>query len=438
MGIPTVTITTTELYSLARSTQRSQGLRDMSFVVIPHPIGMISREEVIAKVDAAYDDIINAALNWKPDPANDPGLKVEAPYPARRIKVKGTYSDVNDLFFRRKWSLSLPIIPPTEDKVAAMLKGTTRDPSEVVWVVPPREGQLTVELVATLGVMAGCRPEHMPLLLAAVEAMADPVAATRGPTATTAPAVPLFFISGPIIDQLKLNPGTGTGGAEQPVTNAMGYFVNLVLDVVGGSWAQTVDKSSHGTSADLVAQVFTENAAQNPWKESYAEEVGFKPADSVVTFFWAYPGNASLDHISHDGDTLLNTLCAGLLGTVSGNISCFADYDKPYSPTNKETFSFFVLGPEHAATIHKDFPNKDDVRRYVQEHAVMPVRFYGPRGSVCDPSPHMPNWDEDTLVPRFLKPESVKFLVSGGAGKQSQIWVPFPQTFRPVSKLIGN
>ena len=160
----------------------------MCFVTVPHPLGMISKEEVNAKVDAAFDDIVKAATAWTPSKEKqDAQVK---PYPAKRFKFSGTYADVNDMFQKRKWSLSLPIVPPTVDKVAAMLKGTKRNPAEVLWVVPPRQGMLTVELVAALGVMAGAKPEHMPLLIATVEAMADPVAAWRGPTTTTAATVP--------------------------------------------------------------------------------------------------------------------------------------------------------------------------------------------------------------------------------------------------------
>ena len=122
----------------------------MCFVTVPHPLGMISKEEVNAKVDAAFDDIVKAATAWTPSKEKqDAQVK---PYPAKRFKFSGTYADVNDMFQKRKWSLSLPIVPPTVDKVAAMLKGTKRNPAEVLWVVPPRQGMLTVELVAALGV----------------------------------------------------------------------------------------------------------------------------------------------------------------------------------------------------------------------------------------------------------------------------------------------
>ena len=406
----------------------------MCFVTVPHPLGMISKEEVNAKDDAAFDEIVKAATAWTPSKEKqDAQVK---PYPAKRFKFSGTYADVNDMFQKRKWSLSLPIVPPTVDKVAAMLKGTKRNPAEVLWVVPPRQGMLTVELVAALGVMAGAKPEHMPLLIATVEAMADPIAAWRGPTTTTAATVPVFFISGPIIEKLKLNPGTGTAGGENPVTNALGYFVNLVGDVVGGSVPPNFDKSTHGSSADLVAMVFTENAKENPWKTTYAEEAGFKPSDSIVTHFSAYLGNANIDHDSKTGQRLLTTLSTGLLGSASGLASCLADYDASYAINNKVSFAFIVLCPEHAATIAKDFPDQRAARDFMRETAAMPYKFYSQE--TCVPGKDFGPYDENTFIPRFKKTESIKFFVSGGPGKQSQIWVPFPQVFKPVSKKIAE
>ena len=415
----------------------------MCFVTVPHPLGMISKEEVNAKVDAAFDDIVKAATAWTPSKEKqDAQVK---PYPAKRFKFSGTYADVNDMFQKRKWSLSLPIVPPTVDKVAAMLKGTKRNPAEVLWVVPPRQGMLTVELVAALGVMAGAKPEHMPLLIATVEAMADPVAAWRGPTTTTAATVPVFFISGPIIEKLKLNPGTGTAGGENPVTNALGYFVNLVGDVVGGSVPPNFDKSTHGSSADLVAMVFTENAKENPWKTTYAEEAGFKPGDSIVTHFSAYLGNANIDHDSVASEDLLNTFSAGIAGSASGIASCLtvtvpdekSPYNKPLSAwSNSVSYAVLVISPEHAATMYRDMKSKDAIRDYLVKNTVLPYKFY--TKATCVPPEAFGPYDANTLIPRFTQRESIKMIVSGGPGKQSQFWVPFPQVLKPVSAKIAE
>ena len=410
----------------------------MCFVPVPHPLGMISKEEVNAKVDAAFDDIVKAATAWTPSKEKqDAQVK---PYPAKRFKFSGTYADVNDMFQKRKWSLSLPIVPPTVDKVAAMLKGTKRNPAEVLWVVPPRQGMLTVELVAALGVMAGAKPEHMPLLIATVEAMADPVAAWRGPTTTTAATVPVFFISGPIIEKLKLNPGTGTAGGENPVTNALGYFVNLVGDVVGGSVPPNFDKSTQGSSFDLVANVICENAKETPWDKTFAEEQGFTRDDSVVTISTSYLANANIDHDSVASEDLLNTFSAGIAGSASGIASCLtvtvpdekSPYNKPLSAwSNSVSYAVLVISPEHAATMYRDMKSKDAIRDYLVKNTVLPYKFY--TKATCVPPEAFGPYDANTLIPRFTQRESIKMIVSGGPGKQSQFWVPFPQVLKPVS-----
>lgn len=413
----------------------------MCFVTVPHPLGMISKEEVNAKVDAAFDDIVKAATAWTPSKEKqDAQVK---PYPAKRFKFSGTYADVNDMFQKRKWSLSLPIVPPTVDKVAAMLKGTKRNPAEVLWVVPPRQGMLTVELVAALGVMAGAKPEHMPLLIATVEAMADPVAAWRGPTTTTAATVPVFFISGPIIDKQKLNPGTGTAGGENPVTNALGYFVNLVGDVVGGSVPPNFDKSTQGSSFDLVANVICENAKETPWDKTFAEEQGFTRDDSVVTISTSYLANANIDHDSVASEDLLNTFSAGIAGSASGIASCLtvtvpdekSPYNKPLSAwSNSVSYAVLVISPEHAATMYRDMKSKDAIRDYLVKNTVLPYKFY--TKATCVPPEAFGPYDANTLIPRFTQRESIKMIVSGGPGKQSQFWVPFPQVLKPVSAKI--
>ncbi len=420
--------------TLARGTQKSQGLTDLSFVVIPHPLGMIPKEEVRAKVDKAFDDIIKASVDWTPSKEN--AAKQAAPYPARTFKFTGTYADVNALYAQRKWSLSLPIVPPSVDRVKEMLTGTKRDPSEVLWVVPPRNGMLTVELVATLGVMAGAKPEHMPLLLAAVEAMANPDAAWRSTSTTTAPTVPLFIISGPIAEKLNLNSTTGTAGSGNPVTNALGYFVNLVGDIVGGSTFPNNDKSTHGTSADLVAMVFTENMKDNPWKISFAEEQGFKATDSVISLVTCYLGTSNIDHDNATGKGLLNTLALNLVSTNAGNARCLTDYARQGETGNEMPFSLVILCPEHADTVWRDFPVKRAAQEYLVNAAVMPYKYYG--NGKCNPPDSYGPIGPDTLLPRFVSPESAMIIVSGGPGKQSQVWPPFAQVWKPVSVKIAE
>ena len=326
-----------------------------------------------------------------------------------------------------------------------MLKGTKRAPSEVLWVVPPRQGMLTVELVAVLGVMAGAQPEHMPLLLDTIDAMKAPEAAWRGTSTTTAPTSPLIVISGPIVEKLKLNAGTGTAGGENPVTNALGYFVNLVGDVVGGSVPPNFDKSTQGSSFDLVANVICENAKETPWDKTFAEEQGFTRNDSVVTISTSYLANANIDHDSVASEDLLNTFSAGIAGSASGIASCLtvtvpdekSPYNKPLSAwSNSVSYAVLVISPEHAATMYRDMKSKDAIRDYLVKNTVLPYKFY--TKATCVPPEAFGPYDANTLIPRFTQRESIKMIVSGGPGKQSQFWVPFPQVLKPVSAKIAE
>jgi len=431
-GIPTVTVVTNQFLSLAKSTVKSTGLSEMAFVEVEHPLGMIPLDEVRAKAEKAFPEIINKAIKWQP--AAVVTAAPRKPYPAERIKFRGTYTSLNQMFAERGWSLGLPIMSPTEEAVKAMLKGTKHDPAEVVWVVPPRQGQLTVELVATLGVMAGCKPEHMPLLLAMIKALRDPDYDWRGNSTTTAPTAPLMIVNGPIVKELGIASGTGALGGEQPVNIALGYFVNLVGDIVGGSVPPDADKSTLGSREDLVAIVLGENEDKNPWKQSYAVEHGFKPTDNVVTAFSAYMGTNNTDHTSVRGRELLNTFAIGAAGVSCGITSCLTDQDQPSTWQNAVKFIFLLIGPEHAETIFREFPTKRAMQEYLLKKTVLP--FWGYASTQCVVPKEFGPYDENTLIPRFTKPEQFHIVVAGGSGKQSQIWPPFLTDNRPVSVMV--
>jgi hypothetical protein len=398
-------------------------------------MAMISSEEILAKADRSFGRLLTLATKWKPSlPKKKRGEK--PPYPAERIRFKGTYAALNEMIYQKGWSLGLPVIPPTPAAVATMLKGASRPPEEVVWVVPPRMGQLTVEGVATLGVMSGCRPEHMPVLLAIIKALRHPDYDWRGSTTTTAPTAPVIIINGPILDELGIAYGTGVLGGQQPVNIALGYFINLVGDVVGGAIPPGLDKSTLGSRGDLVALILGENEKANPWKQSYAVERGFKPTDNVITAFSAYPGTNNTDHFSVKGEDLLNTMSLGVAGVACGFTACLTRYDQPSTFGNEVKYVFLFLGPEHADTLHRDFPSKRAVQEYLVRHAVAPFKTYSP--GLCNPPKEFGPYTADTLIPRFTQPESIHIVVTGGPGKQSQIWPTFPTCQRPISVLIED
>lgn len=405
----------------------------MAFVEIPHPVAMISLEEIRSKADQSFHEILRKCTEWRPQYIEGK-RSAKPPFPAERIIFKGTYAELNQMFYEKGWSLGLPIIPPTTEAIEKMLKGTSRKPDEVVWSVPPRMGILTIELIATIGIMAGCKPEHMPLLLAIVRAISHPDYDWRGSATTTAPTTPVIIINGPILDELAIGYSTCALGSHQPVNIALGYFINLLRVVIGGAVPPDFDKSSLGSRGDLVAIVLGENEKANPWKESYAVEHGFKPSDNVVTAFSAYLGTNNSDHFSVRGEDLLNTLSIGIAGVGCGFTACLTQYDKPSTFGNEVKYVFLFLNPEHANTIYKNFPTKRLVKEYLVKNVVAPYKTYA--SGLCKPPETFGPYDNDTMIPRFTQPESIHIVVAGGPGKQSQIWPAFPTCQHPVSVLV--
>jgi hypothetical protein len=429
-----VTVSTSEFIGLAKTSMESFGAPDMAFVVVPHPIGMIPKEQVIAKADAAFPDILKAATQWKPSRTVLPGLG-KAPYPLETIKFKGTVADVNKMFYQKGWSISLPIIPPTKEAVQRMLKGTSHKPSEVVWgAIQPRNGVVTVEMVAAIGVMAGCKPEHMPLLLAIVEAMQVPskIPTTgsewRAQTTTTHPTAPLIVVSGPIVKELGIGTGTGAMGPEMPVNNTVGYFVNLLGDVPGGSRPPDADKSTQGWVGNIIATVAGENVDQTPWPKSWPEERGFKKTDNVVIFAGGPPPINENDHASVDPKDLANVMAYTMNAT--GISRCFGNG------------GVWILSPEHAATLAREGWSKKDVREYLWQKARAPLWAMPPKVdgvcsiTSCCPPPEFGPVTQDTMIPICTSPDQIEFVVVGGPGKQGQWWAfdfsPTPPTMVKV------
>ncbi len=412
----------------------SFGAADMSFVTVPHPLGMIPRDEVRAKADASFADIVKAATVWKPGRTTIPGAN-KIPYPLETVKFKGTYAQLNKMFYDNKWSLGLPIIPPTKEAVARMLKGTSHKPSEIVWdAIPPRNGVVTVELVAATGVMAGCKPEHMPVLLAIVEGMKTTPKKGRewrALTTTTHHTAPLIIVSGPIVKELDIAYGIGAMGPEMPVNNAIGYFVNLLGDVAGGSRPPDGDKTTQGWVGNIIATVAGENIDANPWKESWPVERGFKPADNVVIYAGGgMPVNQN-DHASVDPMDLLEVM-ANTMNSV-GITRCFQDG------------GVWILGPEHASQLASKGWSKKDIREYLYKNArapfkVQPAMVDGKcAATACCPPADFGPVTPDTLIPVCKNADQIELVVIGGPGKQSQWWSftefgPFPPIMTKVDK----
>jgi hypothetical protein len=408
LGIPTVTLVTSSFERLARVTSEGLGMPDQALAVIPHPMGGIAADKVRSKVRHAFPEVERQLTAWRPSRTR------LAPRPAQRyVRLTGSLSEVQAEFQARGWSAGLPFVPPTRDVVQSLLSGTSHSPDEVVWDgVPPRMGILTVELLAACAAMAGCKPEHLPVLLAIVEALQDRAAWYAHQATTTGTESLLFLVNGPIADELGLASGTGAAGLWYQPNAAVGYAMGLVSKVVGGSRPPDQDKSTLASPADLLNWTLAENEADNPWT-SFAVEHGCAGSENVVTVKVVYPPIDIGDHQSETGEDLLRYISRCV--------------NQPYVYAMRHQPVLLGLCPEHAATLAGDGWTKDAIRTYVWDHARYPANVYAKpawdAGSIA-PNADFPDlhYGSETLLPIVARPEDVQIIVCGGAGKHSHFW----------------
>lgn len=420
VGIPTVTIATTDFIDLAKTTAAQEGASNLAFVVVEHPIGAIGLESVQKKAKEAFPEIMKMATEWEPGEASDETVIKGEVYPAPTIEVEGTVDDVNNYFFEKGWSNGLPIVPPTPEKVEAMLKGTDRSPDEEVWVVPPRNGILTVEGVATYAVMTGCKPEYMPILLSALDAMKDPGFNWRGLTTTTHPNGLLVVVNGPIAKELGIASGIGAASGFSHPNMAIGYALALMTDVVGGSTPQTEDKTQQGWVGNAVATVVAESE-NSPW-ESFSEEQGFSADDNIVTVFAGGPPTNIQDHTSPGNEGLLRVF-ANTINNAGQNTTC---------ASNGQVV--LLISEEHAQLMAEEGWTKEKLQDWLWENSQRPAKEYADKCADWASEYLGKEIGPDTNVPIVGTPEQIRIIVSGGAGKHSQYWGGFQHFKSPKSQ----
>jgi len=228
---------------------------------------------------------------------------------SRRIAVDD-YSDEMETAFERGWSDGLPVVPPTEIRVMSMLRGTTRDPAEVIGNVPPNLSPCTVEKVAINAVMAGCKPEYLPVVLAAVEAALADEFCMHGLLATTWFSGPIAIVSGPVAKSIGMNWAENALGQGNRANSTIGRALQLVIRNVGGGKPGEVDRSTLGSPGKL-GFCFAEDETDDFWP-TIAMDQGRKRGDSAITLFAGDGVQGVLDQKSRTPESLAKTFSESL------------------------------------------------------------------------------------------------------------------------------
>jgi len=346
---------------------------------------------------------------------------MSAPGPAAKIfRLGGGYSAINRHYHVQGWTDGLPIVPPTEGDVREFLRCTDRESREVVAVLPPRQGEATVERIAINAVMAGCRPEYLPVVITAIEALADPAFNLDSIQATTHPVAPLLIVNGPIAREVGINSGYNAFGQGSRANLTIGRAVRLLLMNVGGGLPGTGDRATQGSPAKI-AYCVAENEEASPWEPLHVE-AGFPADTSTVTAIGCEGPHNIQDHFSYTGFGILKVI-AGAMGQAGSNNILAGGHP------------VLSLGPEHAATIARDGFSKRQVKEFLFEHARFPLARLGE-----EYREHLIQRGAkdalDTMVPAVRSADNVSVIVVGGAGKHS-CWQPtFGDQTAPARRAI--
>ena len=255
------------------------------------------------------------------------------PLEARTIDVRAP-EDEHELCFSRGWSDGLPVVPPTPVRVLRMLGGTTRDAQEVVGAIPPNNAPCTVEKVAINAVMAGCKPEYMPVVLAVVEAALVPEFAMHGLLCTTYFSGPMVVVNGPVARRIGMNSGVNALGQGNRANASIGRALQLVIRNIGGGVPGGIDRATLGWPGKYTL-CFAEDESDPEWQPLSVER-GIAPGASAVTLFGAGGLSPNMDEVSRTPESLARSL-AMTLNSVG------------HPKMVQNTDAFLVLSPEHWA-----------------------------------------------------------------------------------------
>lgn len=442
-GIPTLALVSSGFIRQARSIARSLGIEHTWIAEYPGVIPNDTDEVFHSKIkDAVVPSLFEGFA------AFEKGVTVaeaaaEQSWAPRDIVFRGTFDEVQDEFERQLWSDGLPVVPPTVERVEDFLRHTDRDPDEVLGTLLPANRQATIWSVAVNAVLAGCRPEYLPVLVALVEAMVEP--RWRMEDAGCTPGwEPLVVVSGPIVDELGFNYGAGAMRMGRRSNTSVGRFARMYMRNVAGLLIPPgdTDKAAIGLSMN-VAMAENDAATLAVGWEPVRVERGFELSDSVVT------AQSCLDisgpvYTGGNAEHQLATIAEAMTRTLG-----------PWSYTSlvyQEAYALILMSPSVAEVLSEAGYSKGDVNQYMYENVHLSAGLLedcsiGGGGNKVvlaelvakgiTPSHYADSDDPERQVPLLLRPDMVSIVVGGDAARnQNRIYVNNHAHGVPISKRI--
>jgi hypothetical protein len=415
-GIPTVTVFSTAFATAAQKQAAGRGMPDLPFVRIPHPMHTAKRTVVAERADAVLDTVVERLT--KHDGVAGEAQGVDAFDGSNAV-------DDQEMFFARGWTDGLPVVAPSAEKVAAMIAASGRNAADPVGSIPPRWRQATIEKIAINAVLAGCRPEYFPVVLAAVEALLENDVQLYSIQTATNTTAPFIIVNGPIANEIDINARGNVLGQGARANATIGRAVQLVFRNIGGDIAGETDMSTHGQAGKFTGCI-AEAEDDSPWTPFHVD-AGFARGDSTVTVIGASGPQNIFTYGCETGQDILEHFIGATLGLGHNNI---------IFPTGP----LFVVSPEHASTMARDGIGKKEIQQAVFERGRIPLSRFAKR-SVDGLRHRRARWFAEVGDPDHIgvadRPGDVSIVVAGGAGIHS-LFVPTAFSYRPVTRRIAK
>ncbi len=320
---------------------------------------------------------------------------------AQRLHLPGALEAI-ELFFERRWTDGLPVVPPTPEAVERLIAFSGREPHEEIGAIPPRWDVATIESLAINSVMAGCKPAYFPVVVAAVEAMLDPLHNLNGVQVTTHCCVPLVIVGGPVAREIGVHGGIGAFGSGFRANGTIGRAVRLILWNHGGNYPGEPDMSTFAHPGKWTYCI-AENEKASPWEPLHAER-GLPAAESAVTVFSCEAPHSVM--CGGTADQTLRTICSTMATLGSNNTYSYGQ-------------TLVCINPSIARELEAAGFGRADVKQYLWEHARLPLGQIRRDGGFA-PTAVARWWPKDLdledgsqMMALVRTPEDILILVAG-------------------------
>jgi hypothetical protein len=453
-GIPVVGIVAQSFVRAWQSCVDGWGQPLTAFVTIPHATTGQTARFIDHMVDEQIDAVIDALTAFPESHAAmrdvDRGGEQGEVFTVRMDATPEGLDAVNRFFAERDWSDGLPVVPPTPQAVERMLAGSKRHPRDTVMVMEPGFGLASVEKIAINAVMAGCRPAQFPVLLAAIDCLAQPEMNHRDMPVSGHTEAPMILVNGPIAQRAGMNVGTTAmgPGVLNSANTAIGRALRLCLINIGYCKAGAGDPNFVGLPSKF-GMCMAENEAASPW-QPYHVDKGFNADDSVVTLVAVTGPTTIIDAASKTPEDTLNNIASmmfypnagagswirGWQSAQVGHSNQRVAYPGPYHP--------IILSPSRAVILAEAGMSKQDAQDWLHRRCVVSLQsVLGARDVPRDARgawlthPQLQHLEDDpnATITALESPQQYLLFVTGGSTHYAHF---FYGTYGIASRLVED